>query len=133
MAELFILALLGHLVGDYLLQTKQMALMKSKADAKGFLMCSLHVLIYTIVVCLFLQTTDPLVWVLVFVPHWIIDRWSLANVWLSLIKGRTFKSAIAGTGIKKDFDIAFTSIVYTVSDNTIHLLTLFLVIKYFII
>ncbi|MBI2057928.1 MAG: DUF3307 domain-containing protein, partial [Candidatus Yanofskybacteria bacterium] len=34
MAELFILALLGHLIGDYLFQTKYMALNKS---AKGWL------------------------------------------------------------------------------------------------
>lgn len=94
MAELFVYALLGHLVGDYLLQTKQMALKKSERSWRGWWMCSAHVLIYTIVVCLMLRATDPLIWALVFVPHWLIDRFSFASIWLQFIGGTDFRGCV---------------------------------------
>lgn len=130
MAELFILALLGHLIGDYLLQTKRMALHKGDKNLKGILACSLHVFIYSVAVCLLLQTANPIVFILVYLPHWIIDRWSLANGWLKLIRGRTFESAYLSSDKYREFDIAFTSLVYAVADNTMHLLSLWLVIKF---
>ena len=124
METLFIKALLGHLIGDYLLQSKNMALQKSEPTWHGFKMCTIHVLLYTIAVCAMMQTTDPIIWLLVFIPHWIVDRWSLASYWLKLIRGRTFESAYNSNDKFREFDIAFTCIVYTVTDNTIHLLCL---------
>src|SRR5258705_13840346 len=102
MADLFMLALLGHLVGDYLLQTKQMALTKSAPGWPGALTCTLHVAIYTVAVTAFLATATlwaalPLVMLFIAVPHWLIDRYSLASHWLRLIRGRTFEAAAAPT------------------------------------
>jgi len=130
MADLFALALLGHLVGDYLLQTKHMALYKPAPGFSGILTCTLHVAVYTVAVCAFWWTINPLIVALVFVPHWIIDRWSLATPWLKLIRGRTFEAAFNSTDKYREFDIAFTSIVYTVTDNAMHLICLWLVIKF---
>ena len=124
------LAVLGHFVGDYLLQSKWMALTKSKPGAEGLLACTVHVAIYTWAVLMFVGpkmgpvtanipyglAVVPLV---VFVPHWIIDRWSLATYWLRLIGGRTFEDA------RDPWDIAFTALVYTVVDNTMHVLCLY--------
>src|SRR3989338_6231376 len=93
MAELFILALLGHLIGDYLLQTKHMALNKSAKGWGGIETCSWHVLVYTASVCLMFWTLNVWVGLAIFIPHWIMDRWSLASVWLKFIKGRTFEAA----------------------------------------
>lgn len=132
MAELFIRALLGHLIGDYLLQSKFMALNKSNDNWRGVLTCSWHVLIYTISVCLMIGTSNPLVWLLVFATHWFIDRWSLATYWLRLIHGRTFDAAYISKDKYREFDIAFTSLVYAVVDNTFHLLSLWLIVKYLI-
>ena len=130
MADLFVLALLGHLVGDYLLQSKYMALQKSAHGWLGDQTCTLHVAIYTAAVCMFWWTLDPIVIILVFVPHWIIDRWSLAKPWLKLIGGRSFESAFNSKDKYREFDIAFTSLVYVVVDNTMHFLSLWLVIKF---
>jgi hypothetical protein len=130
MADLFVLALLGHLAGDYLLQTKAMALRKSQPGWRGAVTCTEHVLIYTAAVCLMLGSDRPLVWMLVFAPHWVIDRWSLASAWLKLIRGRTFAAAYSSTEPYRDFDIAFTSLVYAVVDNTLHLFSLWLVIRF---
>lgn len=122
MADLFILALLGHLVGDYLLQTKRMALGKSEPGLRGMEICSEHVVLYTAAVCVFLWTVNPVVVAAVYIPHWVIDRWSLATHWLRLIRGRTFETA------KGEWDVAFTALVYAVVDNTFHLLCLFAVV-----
>jgi hypothetical protein len=130
MADLFVLALLGHLVGDYLLQTKHMALQKSAPGWSGVLTCTSHVAVYTAAVCAFWWTINPVVAVLVFVPHWIIDRWSLASPWLKMIRGRTFEAAFSSKDPYREFDIAFTSIVYTVTDNAMHLICLWLVIRF---
>ncbi|MDP3770352.1 MAG: DUF3307 domain-containing protein [bacterium] len=130
MADKFILALLGHLVGDYITQWKYMALHKSDKNWAGVWICSLHAIIYAAAVCLFWQTYSPVTFLAVCIPHWVIDRWSLANTWLSLIRGRTFQAAHASKDTYREFDIAFTSIVYTVTDNTFHLLSLYLVIIY---
>lgn len=118
MERLFILALLGHLIGDYLLQTKPMALNKSAKGNLGLIACTTHVAIYTAAVCAMCWTLSPLFALAVFVPHWIIDRWSLATPWLRMINGRTFEKA------QGQWDVAFTAIVYTVADNTMHLLCL---------
>ena len=133
MAELFIRALLGHLIGDYLLQPKNMAVGKSVSSWKGTGKCTLHALIYTAAVCLMLWTSSPAVWTLVLVPHWAIDRWSLATGWLRLIKGRTLETAYSSRDMFREFDIAFTALVYAVVDNTFHLLCLWLVIKFFLV
>ena len=133
MADLFIVALLGHLVGDYLLQTKYMALNKSEVGWAGIVPCAVHVAVYTTAVCAFWWTIGPLLVALVFVPHWIIDRWSLATPWLKMIRGRTFDDALKSRDEYREFDIAFTSIVYTGTDNTMHLICLWLVIKFVMI
>lgn len=130
MAELFIAALLGHLVGDYLLQSKYMALHKSDKGWGGAIICTWHVTLYTAAVCLFWWTVDPVIIALTFVPHWVIDRWSLASPWLKMIRGRTFMGAFESKDTYREFDIAFTSIVYTVVDNTMHLICLWLLIKF---
>ena len=130
MADLFILALLGHLTGDYLLQSKKMALRKSEVGLNGILWCTSHMIFYTAAVCLFLWTISLPVVALVFIPHWIIDRWSLAHSWLNLIHGRTFESAYQSKEKYREFDIAFTCLVYAVADNTMHLITLWFVIRF---
>ena len=76
---------------------------------------------------LFLWSTNPWVFVAVFVPHWIIDYWSLGLTWLKLIKGRTFEDA------NDKFDVAFTCLVYAVVDNTFHLLCLWATIRFLIV
>lgn len=129
MAELFIAAILGHLVGDFMLQPKYMALHKGDQSLEGFWLCTLHVAIYTVAVCAFLQTTDLLVAALVYIPHWIIDKWSLATHWTRLIRGRTFEGAYTSVDKYKSFDISFTCIVYVVNDSGMHALCLWILIK----
>jgi len=120
----FLLAMLGHLIGDFLLQPKSWALRKSERGKTGFWYCTVHVMVYTAAVCAMLRTYKPVVILLVYIPHWLIDRYSLASFWLKLIRGRTFEGAYTSTDKYREFDIVFTSIVYTVTDATLHLLCL---------
>ena len=144
MNEILAQVIIGHLVGDFLFQSKEMALRKSERGWLGFWLCTLHCLTYTgsFMCCLVyaamllasLGVTELPVFNLtilavgIFLPHWIIDRYSLAHVWLKFFKGRTFESAYASTSYR-ELDLAFTCIVYTVVDFTLHFITLFIVLE----
>ena len=128
---MFILGFLAHRVSDLALQPKSWALNKSVPGRKGFTICTIHVLVYTTCIICSWQKFDILVYASVFIPHWIIDRYSLANKWLGLIRGRTFASAFASTDKYREFDVAFTCIVYKDVDETFHLVCLLLTILWF--
>ena len=119
----------GHLFGDYLFQNKAMALRKSEKGWAGYGWCTLHCLIYTACVCLFLWTLNPLVIALIFLSHWPIDRWSLALRWLKLIRGRDFIKAFESRDkYLGEIDLSFSCLVYAVVDSTLHLVLIWLIV-----
>ena len=129
MMDIFARIILGHLAGDYLLQSKTIALNKTKKGWQGLWCCTRHCLIYTATICLFLWNINPLLVILIFLSHWFIDRWSLAEKWLKLIKGRSIAEAYRSKDKYREIDIAFSCLVYAVADNTMHLIFLWLITK----
>jgi hypothetical protein len=130
---------LGHLAGDYLLQNKSMALKKSEKGWAGLGWCTLHCLIYTACICLFLWTVNPfhvafspLLVLLVFLTHWPLDRWSLGSKWLKLIRGRDFIKAFESKDKYREIDVSFSCLVYAVVDNSLHLILLWFVVSWLI-
>jgi len=134
----FLAVMLGHFVGDYLLQNQWMAINKSKPGWLGHYACSVHVLLYTLAIALFLLA--------VAVPHWIIDRWSLANYILRFKNGFSnsdislWDLTIAEDGKRLPFEkaitsgawrIAFAAPVYIMNDNTLHFVCLWFTVRYF--
>ena len=135
MGEAFIAILFGHVVGDFFLQPRWMAMNKGATTH----VCLLHCLVYTLVVCCF--TRWGWLWAgWVFVSHFPIDRWSLADKWLDLIGGRSLhwfyedgmrdvKGVETMTNAQKmNYWVlrgGFTSVVYTVVDNFAHLILMF--------
>lgn len=147
--------LLGHFVGDYLLQNSWMALNKTKK----WLPLLTHVCLYTLAVCLFtcaFTGFNPL-WILVVIgSHLFIDRWSLADKYLEFTGSRSLrkfvkdKEVIVATftpsvidpdsrTIMSDSYVSkhpvdakdvlaggFTSLVYVCVDNTMHVLLMVL-------
>ena len=124
--------LIGHLIGDYLLQNKWMAMNKSGCTTK----CAVHCLLYTISICIATWCASPLWIAIVFCSHFIVDRFSLADKWLNLINGRSLVDFIDNgmkdipfvrhTADSKYWNYhslrgGFTSLVYAVTDNTMHL------------
>ena len=123
MLTIFEKIILGHLIGDYLLQPKKMAIEKSAKGLNGLLWCLAHSLIYTLAICLFAATTNPIIIGLVFLSHFPIDRWSLAGWWLKIIRGRNFLTIEHS----RKTDLSFSVVVYVIVDNTIHILLMTLI------
>lgn len=143
--NLFLALLFGHFVGDFFLQPKSMAVKKGASN----LIAVTHVAIYTLAVLLFSlpfiglpKNPSDLSWLwhyyawvaIIFVPHFVIDRFSLADRWLDLINGRSLRDFMAHgqDDIPENMPHAnyhalragFTCIVYVVVDNVSHLMCL---------
>lgn len=126
--------ILGHLVGDYFLQNNWMAL--NKKDR--FLPCFVHCILYTFAVCLFIHTelrmqfpnTMVLSVVGIFLSHFLIDYTNIVDRYLGWIGGRSWKNT--ERLIRKLINIysphiciAYSVIVSTVIDNTLHLMCMY--------
>lgn len=124
--------LLGHLVGDYIVQNDWMAKhkigsflykvpsslfpgFKFEFNWTGTIACTIHCLFYTLSIWLFSFSWMPWWGLLVcFVLHWPIDRFRLARLWMIYVAGQ------------KDFatgPLSPWSIILV--DNIFHLLTLY--------
>jgi hypothetical protein len=117
--------LLGHLVGDYLLQNKWMALTKSKNTAEGWLAAFVHCVIYTIAITMFMQNFDWLWIVIVFNSHFWIDKFALGERYKNLIGSSTLKEFVHRNGQISRREIVeggFAALTYTITDNTLHIL-----------
>ena len=112
----------GHFVGDFFLQSRVMADNKYQSGTKGFFWCTVHVLVYTLTVAVFANNFVPLFLLGVYLPHWIVDKWSLAYHWMKLI-GRG--GLITNPNPQKT---AFGAVIYVVIDQTIHLGCLYILL-----
>lgn len=118
------LALIGHLVGDYLLQNDWMALNKKKSSFH----CVIHCLIWAICVISFAGWYGPHdahwfngeVFTILFVTHFLQDRTNIVAWWMDLIGQKSFR-----TGICAPWSII-------VVDNVWHIVTIWAVWKFVI-
>jgi hypothetical protein len=78
--DALLLAIIGHLVGDYLLQNDWMALNKKKSTTP----CLIHCLLWTASVCLFTGWTAPLAIIALLATHFAQDRTQFINWWMHL-------------------------------------------------
>lgn len=135
--------LLGHLVGDYLLQNDFLALNKSKYNWLGWITATIHCILYTFAVCLVMWNFDLIWMIVVFLSHFLIDKFGIAEWYLTHIKGRGLKKFIKsvdepffdGEYVKVDYlnyskgmqiiRGGFTAVVYTITDNTMHLVLMY--------
>lgn len=106
--------LIGHLVGDYLLQTDYQAQNKKKPGLKGLFACVIHCLLWTISVLIFTGWNTWLIAVLVFLSHIVLDRTYIIP-WFLKIAGK---------------ERSFWLIVGC--DNVTHLVFLWLIAKYIV-
>lgn len=135
--------IVGHLVGDYILQNDWMAKNKTNPHPGhkpyptesitlgyeylknrrsywlGHLACSTHCWAYTLAVWAFSYWWMPW-WGLMIMGmvHFPIDRWRLAKVWMEKVAGQSYFAS-------KEHPLYPWSIV--VVDNTFHIVTLFIV------
>ena len=119
--------LLGHLAGDYLFQNEWMAMNKSKNTWVGWISALVHCIIYTLAVCLFMWDFQPIWMAVVFLTHFPIDKFSLAEHYMHFIKGKGMRDYVntrtyAELNRYDVLDGGFKSVVYTVTDNAMHLI-----------
>jgi hypothetical protein len=128
--------LLGHLTGDYLLQNQFMAMNKSKNTLKGWLAAFVHCLLYTFAVCLFMWNFH-LIWiVVVFCSHFFIDKFGFGEIYMKYIKGNGLRDYINEANCNSNYQDnnigqdmitgGFKAVVYTLTDNTMHLILMWL-------
>lgn len=119
--------LLGHLVGDYLLQTEWMAQNKSKNTLEGWLAAFLHCFIYSIAVCLIMWEWKPIWFVAVFFSHFFIDKFALGYYYLKYFKG--LDTYAYRTEYYNELRAGFNAVIYTITDNTMHLVLMYYAYK----
>lgn len=112
--------LLGHLVGDYLLQTEWMAFNKSERHWRGWLAATVHCILYTVAVCTIMWEWTPIWVVAVFFSHFFIDKFAFGRWYLKYIKGLELGSYRMEW--LYELRAGFNAVIYTVTDNTMHLL-----------
>lgn len=109
--------LVGHLLGDFFFQTKRMADHKYLPGWKNAVWCAFHVSVYTLTVCTVARVWEPLFVAGVALPHFLIDRYSLARRWMHLTGSATLAKEI--DPVKNAFGV----VIYVVTDQTLHLLS----------
>ena len=118
--------LLGHLAGDYLFQNEWMAMNKSKNTWVGWMSALVHCIIYTLAVCLFMQNFQPIWMGVVFLTHFPIDKFRLAEHYMHIVKGKGMRDYVHNdTNEVNKYDAlegGFTALVYSVTDNAMHLI-----------
>lgn len=132
MGDITIMVVLGHFVGDYLLQNDWMALNKKERSWP----CFVHCVIYTLCICLFVlpQCELTMAWwpfvMLIFLSHIVLDGTGLIEWWLHLIGGRSFQR-LKGPCTSLDARttrLIYTCIVQTIADNTVHLCLMYYIV-----
>lgn len=86
--ELFDWLLVGHLVGDFILQTRWMADKK----AKQLLPLLMHAAVYTVTVTSFASLGKGLSWWrigAIFISHVILDQRAFIDYWATKVNGNT--------------------------------------------
>ncbi|HAM88446.1 MAG: hypothetical protein US83_C0004G0061 [Candidatus Falkowbacteria bacterium GW2011_GWC2_38_22] len=126
---LFANIMMGSWLGDYLTQSRLMALTKSEKSFRGVTICFLHCAIYTVSVCLFLQRFDLYTVGVIFLSHFPIDYWSLGQKWLDMIKGRNIVKAFNSADKYHQIDLIFSCIVYKEVDNALHIIIMYLFLQ----
>lgn len=134
--------LLLHAIGDYLIQNDWMALNKKKSGWNGFLACFVHCLTYSLPFYLIADTFQVS---MIFLTHFIIDRWRLVDYflaiknnvkndyWRPLISGFRFietKYDISNFGFSKERPQLITVWLYIITDNIFHLICNYLILSY---
>ena len=124
--------IIAHLLGDWILQPRKMAVEKGKQTLHGWLMCLLHVAIYTSCFVVLIPHHSFLFYLSIYVPHFIIDKFSLMGYWIKFRDGEDWWMAYVKE--PSDFfnrlEMGFAGIRYALEDNTAHLICLYLTYIY---
>jgi hypothetical protein len=114
-----------HGVGDYLIQNDWMALTKKKKTWKGELACQIHCITYALPFALIGSWTAV---ALIYLSHYIVDRFHIIE-WFLAVRNGVFHTKNFGYAMERPPLISVW--LYIITDNLIHLICNFLILKYF--
>jgi len=115
--------LIGHLLGDYIFQNDWMANRKHKPGYLGLKACLIHCTIYACMVTVVMiasnwqsklepAASSIVAFLIAFVTHFPIDRWSLGHKWMQV-----YGHSLEGP---------FVPCIYIGVDNGMHLLLMWI-------
>ena len=139
--------LIGHFLGDFVFQNNWMAL--NKKD--NLWPCIVHCYLYSMLVCLMLYIggykIGPGIFSLIYLSHHILDGTYLVDKWMKFYGIRSWDSSLPRAEdiygrksyiiwtehpITKDVvTTSFGALIYVTIDNTLHLLMMMLIIKFY--
>jgi hypothetical protein len=119
-----------------------MAQNKKKETFEGLTACITHCSVYTFIVVSFLMgcgiVTTPLQMTLIFLSHYVLDRYDIIDRWCDMNDIRTWKSEIKdhndvidfekSASVKDSINVSFGTFVNIVQDNTLHLFLMWLIL-----
>lgn len=141
-ADFLVSIVTAHVLGDYFLQPRKMARDKSQSSA----VCAVHCTIYSVMMMCFpwdYIDAQPLAWwTVIWVSHFLIDRYSLADFFASAALGGGVLAYICEVAPPPaDASVSrrnahmvrgsFEAIVYVVIDNFTHLAIAWYAAKWF--
>lgn len=120
--------LIAHLLGDWVFQSRKMAVLKGQQNIIGWIFCFLHVTIYTTWFYLLSPGHSWIFYLSIFIPHFLIDKWSLVSYWQKLRDGDFWWKSYEkeGNTFNERIEMGFGGLRYAVEDNTIHLVCLWI-------
>lgn len=118
-----------HLFGDYFIQNDWLAVNKSKYSALGWLTCTIHCILYSIPFGWYYDSW--LVFVMVFVTHFLLDKFGLAEYVIRL-KNWNWDFTNKNFGFSADRPVFLTLWLYIITDNSLHLFCNYFIVKYFL-
>lgn len=118
-----------HLLGDYFLQNDWMALNKSKYTSDGWFACALHCGLYALPFGIYYHGSIPIS-ILIFLTHFLIDKFGLAQYVTRVINWNWDKAAYLG--FDKDRPQFLTFWIHIIRDNSMHIACNYFIIKYFL-
>lgn len=107
-----ILGFLFHVIGDYVMQNDWMAQNKTKSFFPAFI----HATIYSLP---FLLIIEYEFWLILFISHFLIDRYRLAVYWIKFLNWN-WKST--NFGYQSDKPMWMSVWLMIIIDNTFHLI-----------
>jgi len=118
--------LIGHLIGDFLLQNDWQAMNKKSLTLKGWLACTVHCLLYTLAVIVCTGWWKWYLIVLVFLSHFPIDKTYIVAKYMRWFG--SFKRVLSDPAIDMNHKVW----AYLFVDNTLHLTLLWLIAKFIV-
>lgn len=113
-----------HAIGDYITQNHWLATNKTKYNFNGWIACFVHCVFYSLP---FFLIASPLAVLIIFLSHFIIDKFRLAQYWTRLVNNEWQSNNF---GYPEDAPVFLSLWLVIIIDNILHIVINFLAIKY---